>query len=432
MKLLTILYVLFISQNNSWASQKISLEELTNKIQKQNLSVLQNAEKVYQSKVSIDEARLGMLPKLNLWSLGKVIIDPGEILDIVQDVAPFLVPANWFRLKTTEILYEAEKEGYVALQANEIFAARNLYYKVLMDQDLYEYLLKHETELSFIRGIAEERLALGFESAEVVREIQIQHLKIKEDVVQMRILVDFEKSSLAQALSLPIGEELFLAPINIPEMVKTSPIDPKNWEKIVLQNSPEINQFKQLIKVIPQIKKEIRFSFLGVPSLSRGTAGGIFDDLPVSSGLGFANGKQIAIVKSRAATLELQKKGIEETLKKQVLNVSQSLNSTVETRPLQLERFKLSELNLKSFKEKLYLGWPISLPEFNQTMTSLLQAQTANSEVGYSYVMSYDRLQRMSFSGPYAVLKKNNTSIVKKELICKKNIFGKLKCKEEE
>jgi len=431
MKLITIFFILIICHNQAWAIQKISLDEVTSKVLKQNLTVLQNAEKVYQAKTSIDEARLSMLPKLNLWNVLKVVVDWPAILDVAQEIAPFLVPSNWFRLKETEILYVAEKEGYVALQANEIFAARNLYFKVLMDQDLYEYLIKHEAELALVRGIAEDRLDLGFESAELVREIQIQHLNTKEDLLHLKTLLDYEKSTLAQALSLPVSEELVLEPIKIPGDNETLPVDPKDWEQVVLQNSPEVNQFNQFIKVIPQIKKEIRFSFLGVPSLSRGTAGGIFDNMPVPQGLGFANGKQIAIVKSQEVILGLQKQGIEETLKRQVVNVSQDLNSSLEIRPLQRERFELSELNLKSFKEKLSLGGQISLSEFIQTMSSLLQAHASNSEATYGFVMSYDKLQRMAFRGTYSELKKETSNEVKKESSCRKTIFGKMKCTKE-
>lgn len=435
MRLIKTILVFILFYNNTWAVQKISLDEVTSKIQKQNLSVLQNAEKVYQAKTSIDEARLSMLPKLNLWSLMKVVVDPASILDIAQEIAPFLVPTNWFRLKETEILYAAEKEGYVALQANEVFAARNLYLKVLMDQELYDYLVKHESELAIIRGIAEDRLDLGFESAEVVREIQIQHLNIKEDVAQMKVLVGFEKTVLAQALTLAVGEELILEPIKNTDGNTRSPIDPKDWEQIVLRNSPEINQFNHFLKVIPLISKEFRFSFLGVPSVSRGTAGGVFDNMPQPHGLGFANGNQIAIVKSQSAILELQKQGIEETLRRQVINVAQELNSALEIRTLQQERFELSELNLKSFKEKLSLGGQISLPEFIQTMSSLLMAHTSNSEAIYGYVMNHDKLQRLSFSGPYSELKKTNnnesSNEVKKESFCRKTIFGNMKCKKE-
>ena len=415
MKFLTLILIFVIHQNNSWSAQYISLEDITQKIKEQNLTVLQNAEKIYQAKSSIDEARLNMLPKLNLWNLAKIVIDPVAVLDVVQEVAPFLVPSNWFRLKETEILYIAEKEGYTALQANEVFEARSLYLKVLMDNDLHESLIKYESELSMIRAIAEDRLDLGLEKIELVREIQIQHLKIKEDIVQMKLLVDYEKSILAQALAIPTNEELVLGPIIFPEDDKVSPIDPKDWEQLVLQSSPEINQFNQFIKVIPLIKKEIRFSFLGVPSLSRGTAGGVFDDMPVSQGLGFANGTQIAIINSKETILNLQKKGIEETLKRQVLNVSQEHNSSLKIRSLQKERLNLSDLNFKSFKEKLALGGQISLPEFTQTMLSFLQSQTSYSEAVYSFVMNYDRLLRMSFSGPYSSIKKDNVIQAKDE-----------------
>jgi hypothetical protein len=427
MKLIILFSIIF--SNNIQSAQLLSIDDVATKISKQNLVVLQNAEKMYQAKNSIDEARLSMLPKLNLWSLGKVAVDPVSLLDVAQEIAPFLAPANWFRLKESELLFQAEQEGYVALQANEIYVARAVFLKALMDQELYLSLTNYEKELASIRSVAEDRRDLGFESPELVREIVIQHLKIKEDIIQMNLLVSFEKSTLAEALAIPVDEEIFLTPLKLSNDGLNSPIVPKEWELIVLDSSPELKQFDQFIKVIPLIKKEIRFSILGVSNFSRGAAGGIFDDMPVSQGLGFSNGKQMAIVNSKETILKLQKKGVEETLKRQLLNVSQNHNSSFKIHALQKDRLVLSELNLRTFKEKLALGEEISLPEFTQTMLSLLQSQTSYFEAMYGVVMNYDRLLRLSFTGPYASLKNQKIILKTEETQCRKTIFGRLKCK---
>ncbi len=403
MKNAIILTILFFS-SHSWSATTLTMDDVATKVKSQNLSVLQNAEKVYQAKLSIDEARLNLLPKLNLWNLGKAFIDPTGLLDIVQDIAPFLVPANWFRLKETEILYKAEREGLRALQANEVYAARSLYLKVLMDQEMYNSLKRHHAELSTIKSLAEDRLELGMEKPELVREIQIQHLKINEDVEQLKLLVNYEKNILNQTLGFPIGEELTLAQVNFSnEQLK--PIDPTEWEVVALNNSPEVKQYVHFINVLPKIKKEIYFSFLGVPSLSRGTAGGIFDHLPVSQGLGFANSKQVAIVSSQGKILKLQKKGVEETIKRQILNVSQVHNSALNLYASQKERLKLSELNFESLKQKIGFGTNVSLAEVSATLLSLSQSRASYSEATYRFVMNYDMLSRLSLTGVYAETK---------------------------
>lgn len=433
MKKIFVIILSFISiLNNSWGTQYVSIEMVSNKVKEQNLSVLENAEKVYQARTSIDEARMNLLPKLNLWNLGKIIIDPTAVLDLAQDFAPFLVPSNWFRLKETELFYQAEKEGYLALKANELFAARSLYLKVLMDQDLYASLNRFESEFATIRMLIEDRFDLGLETAEVAREIQIQHLNIMEDLIQIKLLVDFEKSTLAQALGIAVNEEIILSAVSSPEGDINLPMESKDWEEQVLKKSPEINQFNNLIKVIPYIKKEVRFSFLGVSSLSRGTAGGIFDDLPVSQGLGFANGKQIDIINSKSKILELQKKGIEETLRRQVLNVSQDHNSSLKLRTLREERLNLSGLNFKSYVEKLSIGGQLSLPEFSQTMLSFLQSQASFYETFYSFMTNYDRLQRLAFAGAYESISKDKIPSTKEtETRCRKTIFGRTVCEKD-
>lgn len=429
-----ILFLIIVSfQNVSWSAQSITLEMVTEKVKEQNLTVLQNAERVYQARTSIDEARLNMLPKLNIWSIGKVIIDPTALLDLAQDFVPFLVPANWFRLKETELLFQAERDGYLALKANELFAARSLYLKVLMDQDLYQSLKRFESEFASVRLVVEDRYDLGLEEAEVVREIQIQHLNLMEDLVQLKLLVDFEKTELAQALGISVKEEIVLSSINLPTGEVNLPIDPKDWEEQVLKKSPEISQFVSFLKVIPYLKKEVRFSFLGVAAISRGTAGGIFDDMPISQGLGFANGKQIDIISSKGKVLELQKKGVEETLRRQLINVSQDHNSSLQLRSLREQRLNLSELNFKSYLEKLSIGGQLSLPQFTQTMLSFLQSQASYYETFYGFMTNYDRLQRLSFTGAYERVGEGKLPSNKEESEprCRKTIFGRTVCEKE-
>jgi hypothetical protein len=428
-KYLFRIILIFVVSVNVNASEKLNLKMITKRVLDNNLLVLENAEKVYQAKISISEARLSMLPKLNLWNLGKVAIDPTAFLDVAQEIAPFLVPSNWFRMKETEYLYMAEKYGMASLQANEVFHARGIYYNLILDLELLNSLEKYEKELGDLVLIAEDRYDLGLERIEFVRMTKIQHINLLEDVSNMKQLIAFEKNALLSAISLSLDTEVDVEKFE-DNIFNKNVINPKEWEDKILLMSPELKQIDKFIEVIPLLKKEVKFSLLGVPSISRGTSGGFFDDVPESSGLGFSTGKQIEIVESKRDILFLQRRGVEETLKRQLYNLSVEYNSNQKIMVLQKERYQLSNENFNSIKEKLTVGADIELSELNQGIDTLLQsfAIYLKSIIGQSSLN--DKLSRLTFNDDYSLIL-NNLSEVKNDnnKNCRKTIFGKKKCK---
>lgn len=125
----------------------ISLPEVATRVAGSNFKVYENALKVYQAQTNIQKARWDLLPKLNLWSIAGMVIDPFSIVENIPDVAPFLVPGNWFRLEEVKLLYLAEKEGYRALWGNEVFIAKTLYKNVLFDEQLLKHVQTSINEL---------------------------------------------------------------------------------------------------------------------------------------------------------------------------------------------------------------------------------------------------------------------------------------------
>lgn len=422
-----ILSLFYLTSIN--AEELLTIEVLTQKIQKENLIILQNAEKVYQAKLSIDSARLGLLPKLNIWTIGKIAIDPSAILDVAQEIAPFLVPANWFRLKETEILFKAELEGYHALKGNEVFQARSLFYRVLLDQELMNNIEYAEKKLKLIADIADDQFDLGLLDGETARNLKIQHLNILQDLSKIKNLVKYEKSILKEITGIAQNNEISLKSVFIPNIGDEAQIDPVGIIETVLKVSPELKQQDYFKEAIPLLKKEVAFSFLGVPSISRGTAGGIFDDIPESSGLGFSTGKQISLVSSKEKMIELQRKGIEETLKRQVYNLTQDYNSSIEMFRNVSERKKLSQMTYDFLEEKVSLGEIVSLTDLSEGSIQLLQANTLFLEENYNFLTSKDRLNRMLLEDAYKDLNQNAPVDSSKEKECKKTIFGKVKCK---
>src|SRR5690606_29692463 len=131
--------------------KEIRLSDVVEKVSVDNYSVYQNSLRVYQAKESITIARMNLLPRLNLWNLASSAIEifaggpTGAVagaFSIVEDIAPFLVPANWFRIGQNKLFYKADLEGYKALWSNEVYTAKALYHHILLDSSLKEHILK--------------------------------------------------------------------------------------------------------------------------------------------------------------------------------------------------------------------------------------------------------------------------------------------------
>ena len=115
---------------------EIDLQTITMRAKKNNYLVRENAERLYQSKMTLVKARTHLLPSLNIWDILNSVT--GFEVNLIEDIAPFLIPANWFKLKENKLLHEAEKLGYRTLIANEVISARSIYWRLLHDLDLID------------------------------------------------------------------------------------------------------------------------------------------------------------------------------------------------------------------------------------------------------------------------------------------------------
>ena len=136
MKSLILLSLVFLNVAN--AEVKIGLAEVSKKVKEQNYTVLENAQKVYQAKEMINFSRKNLLPKFNFWNLIKIPFDPAASVDLIQDIAPFLVPSNWFAVEQNKIFSEVYNQQYKALWANEVLTAKLLYMSTVKDNDFLE------------------------------------------------------------------------------------------------------------------------------------------------------------------------------------------------------------------------------------------------------------------------------------------------------
>lgn len=102
-----LIAILLFTLNYAHAEEKvISLDEVASKVKETNFTILENAQRIYQAKETITFSKRNLLPKLNLWNVLKLPFDWASAIDMVQDIAPFLVPNNWFRVSQSKLQFE--------------------------------------------------------------------------------------------------------------------------------------------------------------------------------------------------------------------------------------------------------------------------------------------------------------------------------------
>jgi len=203
-------------------------------------------------------------------------------------------------------------------------------------------------------------------------------------------------------LSYNSNVDLSITPVPMIAVETLKTIDPREYEFRLLSSSPERRQFEHFFSVLEQIKKEIQYSFMGVSNISRGVAGGIFDNIPIPNGLA---GKDAAmkIVDSQKELMKTQRIGVEETLKRQFRAVSTQYNSDISNFNNFKRKVQLSKDSKNSMIRRIQLGENVDVSELSEVSRNQIQAETSLLAVRYRFITSVDRIQRLIFDGDYTM-----------------------------
>lgn len=417
MKKIFISALLLVSAH-SWGQAdqeiKINLKQVVDKVSTQNYTVYQTSLRVYQAKESITVARMNLLPRLNLWKLASAALEifaggPAGAaaggFSIVEDIAPFLVPANWFRVSQTQLFYQADLEGYKALWANEVLTSKALYHHILLDSSLKDHILRSRKDLEDIYQIVRVRETFGGAPQQVSQEIKIRLLALDEDLRALDVLISEEESLLAFMMGYPTGTRLKVTPIEMPDYDSLEHLVFEDFDFRAIDVSPEIKQFQYFIDAADYARKEIVYSFLGASSLSRGLNGGIFDNLPVQSGLGFGTGASIRIVRTQKEILKVQKKAVEETVRRNLKQLVNNYNLDVDNYNNLKNRVYLTRNSLKQMYQRIQFGENVDSLQLIESSRNVIDAETALFSVMFRFLNSEDKLSRLIFHGDYTKAK---------------------------
>ncbi|HAR44186.1 MAG TPA: hypothetical protein DCS07_16400 [Bdellovibrionales bacterium] len=391
----------FSDASQTVSENQITLKQIVEKVSNENYLVLENALRTYQSKEAIHSARANLLPSLNVWRVISVVFEPTSMVGMIEDVAPFLVPGNWLRLKEQKLLHQAEMQAYRALWANEVMTAKALFVNSNSDLNLLRHVGEIRKEMEDLLLIVRTREMMGVSKPGLSRDLEIRILALKEDERALKVLVDQELDSLSYILGIQGNVSVTLEPLQFPDFEKLEPLSYEDFEFRALDNAPEVKQFDYILAAADYVKKEVYWSVLGTSTASRGVSGGVFDDIPIQSGLGFGAGPAIEIIKAKKESLKLQKRGVVETLKRQLQNVVRNYNLDLENYSSMKRRVQLSLESLEFLKSRIRLGEDIDILELIEASRNHMQAETAFAGVKARFLTQIDRLERLLFASDY-------------------------------
>lgn len=405
MKYITLFSILIFATSSFATPIELRLEDIAEKVSNDNFLVIENAERVYQKKENIKFSRANLLPKLNIWNLLKlpaVFVDPLAVGDIIQDVAPFLVPANWFKLGQSKHLYKAQKEQYRALWANEVNTAKLLFVSVYRDEVFSNLVDEKQAKYKEIMEIAKTRNIFGNGNLFAYNLIRDRYLSLVEDSRNLENLLYSETKELQFLTGINNEEDVIIKAPQLPVLDGADQID---FSKIIfkaIEASPEVFQYEHLMNALSKVKGQINFSILGASTFSLGEGNGVFDHIPIQDGLGFGMGASVRITKSEGRILKTQLKATIETIKKQVNVLVKEYNSLITNYNITQERIELAKSNYNAMMSHIAVGGSLDVMEMIEILDNLYASRILLLSYKFRFSDLVEKLKRITFSDDYA------------------------------
>jgi outer membrane protein, multidrug efflux system len=235
-----------------------------------NYSILTGLNTLEQAKISVAAARAGvLLPGAKVGAIFDPLTSPASFaLTSVSVLLPFLLPSNWFALKESDHMLEADKAAYYLLELNQYASAYAIYETIVNDLDVQEALQENYDALNEIAQDLQNR-ENGLQtvaSSDLLNAVQAAE-QAEAQLSKMKETIEQEKSSLTVILGLPLADLAFDNPVHI----APSPMESASPQQILdqgLKIAPEAAQINALVAAQNDQKWSDLFAFVSSVSLA--------------------------------------------------------------------------------------------------------------------------------------------------------------------
>lgn len=187
---------------------------------------------------------------------------PLSPLSLLSNLFGILIPSNWFNFAESKLIYQAEKNSYLAISRNTILDTQTLYYKMhktLSDRAIYTYYANN------LQGLIE-----SFPVNSIVANNSLLLANTMEDLRSSAQIVQFITPNLypydlAVAIGQPQLSDISITPLELPDLDQISPLE-VNAEDLtrVKEQSKELLALRYLKRSTHYNRLSRIFSFFGV------------------------------------------------------------------------------------------------------------------------------------------------------------------------
>jgi hypothetical protein len=287
-------------------SKDWSLAELTARARTESFNSQKSYIKLYQARHNVVKKVGALTPN---FTLGTIInsVSASNIattaaatlssyfipLQLIAPMLGFIYPSNWFALKESKLLYEAEKRFYISNLANGINTTEVFYLeinKTYFAMELYKIVLNNvEAVLTEINSQADTDPVPFANYA----RLQLFRNKLLQDLLYLKQILKIQKNEFAVMLNFN-DQERKAFEIKYLQNSKPTAIEfGRNFERDALKRAIEINGFKYLGLAAQYAVKKRQWEFLSLSSDSE-------------SALGYGYRSQINISKKDRELIELE------------------------------------------------------------------------------------------------------------------------------
>lgn len=349
-----------------------------------------------QSRLSARYAHLQLLPHVTANDiLSLITFQWTALLRMVGDLAPFLLPQNWYAAAAAQHQSEADFYAWLAMKAGAANIAQGLGLSILRDESALQLLANYVESVDAFRQTLLERERLGLLPRGASHPITGTWLAAGQARELLQQAVTEEYRALAQAAG-------FISPSAIIRLTGGLPVEsptaktpeeaPEDdtWAKLALLRSPELRQMAELMKVATYQRVK-RYFFWMDPS---GDGVGIGAGFTTYFELGRIPERKMLLQRDKVASIVLQKTTNALTERATALRTSASAR---QARDVQNER-------VAQLQQSMRLGILVPVTDLQLAFQDALKAEMDVINAEFAYRMASANLDRMAFKGPYVEL----------------------------
>lgn len=387
-----------------------SLKELTGRARFFNYLVRSEVEKVYQAKDRVAVATGKLLPSISIGALvGLADSTSLSAFNIAGNLLPFIFPDNWYNLRASEHMRDAEVTSMATLAANQINVVENLYYATLRDQQMLKLLETQIAVIDRVQAAIRAREEAGRLPPGTADYYATDGSRMLLDQQALAAHVRNEYAILADATGLPPMDGIKgLQDIVTPDLNQARDMETSEFVELAKSRSYEVRTLDHLHKAAKSTTKAVRWSFANPFS---------------GSAFGYGTPATIRINESQEREISIRKEETISAIERQAVETATLHNAAVRAYRISQKAYLASERQLEALTNRFMTGSSngddVSLlqqiSEVNRRMLEFLGQEYSSA---MDYLMARARLERMLLEGNYSGLMPNQEHPVASAISC--------------